>query len=109
VSTPRSQKLVLDPDGRPWIVSGNPERGYISQPTVSLPGTWHRRSWQATQTVNTPNAAVGGFIGLAQIIERALDDAIAAGVAPADTEMLADHVADVFMSLPALHSDWEAQ
>lgn len=109
MSAPVSQKLVLDPDGRPWIISGNPDRGCIAQPTVSLPGTWHKRSWQAIQTVSTPNAAVGGFIGLAQIIERALDDAIATGVAAADTEMLADHVADVLMSLPALHSDWEAQ
>lgn len=109
MSAPVSQKLVLDPDGRPWIISGNPERGYISQPTISLPGTWHRRSWQATQTVSTPGTAAGVFIGLAQIIERALDDAIATGVAAADTEMLADHVADVLIALPALHSDWEAQ
>ncbi len=108
MSAPISQKLVLDPDGRPWIVSGNPASGYVAQPMVALPGSCHRRSWQAIQTVNTPNAAIGGFIGLAQIIERALEDAMDDGVAPADTEMLADHVADMLMSLPALHSDWEA-
>jgi hypothetical protein len=99
---------VLDPDGRPWIVSGNPTTGYVAQPVVLLPGSCHRRSWQAVQTVNTPNAAIGGFIGLAEIIERALDDAIADGVNPTDTEMLADCVADSSMSLPALLADWEA-
>lgn len=108
MSAPVSHKLMFDADGRPWIIGGNPDRGYIAQPTISLPGTWHKRSWQATQTVTTPNASAGGFIGLAQIIERALDDAITGGVAASDTEMLADHVADVLMSLPALQSDWEA-
>lgn len=106
MSAPVSHKLIWSDDGRPSMVSGNPARGYIVHDLLVLPGWWHLRSHEAVS--HARHGTPVDSVWLAEIIERALDDAIAAGVEASDTEMLGDHVAEALRSLPALMTDWEA-
>lgn len=105
MSSPDSSKLIIDPTGFAWVVQGRPNTGYITHPVIVLPGQHFKRSWQAVEAATTtdPDLVHGA---IAAIIERALDEAITAGISPEYTGMLADHVADALRWLPAAMADW---